>query len=112
MRITVAITKALADENRQRILAALEYGERCVREITELLNLSPATVSKHLSILYHARLVDSRKEGRWVYCRLADEDSSPVVREALTLGTEFASGRSCCPGRRGTTRSDQTKRKS
>ncbi|NOY82457.1 MAG: winged helix-turn-helix transcriptional regulator [Kiritimatiellaeota bacterium] len=83
MRKILAVTKAFADENRLRILAALEHGERCVCEITELLELAPATVSKHLSQLYHAGLVDSRKEGRWVYYRLADEDPSPAARDAI-----------------------------
>ncbi len=83
MKRILAVTKALADENRLRILAALEHGERCVCEITELLELAPATVSKHLSLLYHAGLVDSRKAGRWVYYRLADKDLGPAEQDAL-----------------------------
>ncbi|MBI2925888.1 MAG: winged helix-turn-helix transcriptional regulator [Verrucomicrobia bacterium] len=83
MRDFMAITKALADSGRVRILLALRRGELCVCQITELFGLAPSTVSKHLSILHHAGLVDSRKAERWVYYRLAAVDAPVVVREAL-----------------------------
>ena len=61
-------TRALADGNRLRALAALLVrGELCVCQITELLGLATATVSRHLAVLQGAGLVTSRKQGRWVY---------------------------------------------
>jgi len=66
------ITKALSDENRVRVLMMLKGGELCVCQIIEMLGLAPSTVSKHMSILRHAGLVETRKEGRWIYYRLAD----------------------------------------
>ena len=63
------ITRALADESRVRALLALRQGELCVCQLTELFGAAPSTVSKHLSVLYQAGLVESRKEGRWVRCR-------------------------------------------
>ncbi len=39
--------------------------------------------SKHLSILYQAGLVESRKDGRWIYYRLPDKEAPIVVREAI-----------------------------
>jgi ArsR family transcriptional regulator len=84
MRDFMAITKALSDPNRVRILLALRRGELCVCQITELFGLAPSTVSKHLSILHRAGLILSRKSERWVYYRLPDKKSAPVaVREAL-----------------------------
>jgi ArsR family transcriptional regulator, arsenate/arsenite/antimonite-responsive transcriptional repressor len=77
------VIKALADENRVRALLALRTHELCVCQITELLGLAPSTVSKHMSILKQARLVDSRKNGRWIYYRLADNDVPPDASEAL-----------------------------
>jgi ArsR family transcriptional regulator len=77
------ITKALAEENRVRILLALQVEELCVCQIIELLELAPSTVSKHVSVLRQARLVDSRKDGRWMYYRLADANAPRVVREAI-----------------------------
>ena len=77
------ITKALADENRVRILAALNGRELCVCQLIEMLRLAPSTVSKHLSILRNARLVESRKQGRWMYYGLMEENATTAVREAL-----------------------------
>ena len=44
--------------------------ELCVCHIVEALALAPSTVSKHLSILEQAGLIETRKKGRWVHCRL------------------------------------------
>lgn len=77
------ITKALADDNRVRTLLALRQGEVCVCQITALFGLAPSTMSKHLSVLSQAGLVDSRKDGRWIYYRLPDKTAPVVVREAL-----------------------------
>ena len=77
------ITKALADENRVRILAALKGREMCVCQIIDLLQLAPSTVSKHLSILRQARLLEARKKGRWMYYRLNEHNPPAAVAEAL-----------------------------
>jgi len=79
----MAVTKALADPGRVRILLALRKGELCVCQITELFGFAPSTVSKHLSILHQAELILSRKSERWVYYRLADASAPAAVREAL-----------------------------
>ena len=77
------ITKALAEENRLRILLALEGQELCVCQLIELLELAPSTVSKHMSILRQARLVCGRKKGRWMYYRSAGPDAPPEIKEAI-----------------------------
>jgi len=69
------ITKAMADENRIRALMMLVEGELCVCQIIEMLGLAPSTVSKHMSILRQAGLVGIRKEGRWIYYRLAEHEA-------------------------------------
>jgi ArsR family transcriptional regulator len=79
----MAITKALSDPNRVRILLSLREGELCVCQITELFGLATSTVSKHLSLLNHAGLVRSRKTERWVYYRLPGKSAPVAVREAL-----------------------------
>jgi DNA-binding transcriptional ArsR family regulator len=83
MRELMKITKALADENRIRVLLALRKGELCACQITELFDLAASTMSKHLSILYHAGLVDSRKDGRWIYYRLPDRKAPATVKKAI-----------------------------
>lgn len=79
----MAITKALSDPSRVRVLLALRRGELCVCQITELFGLATSTISKHLSILNQAGLIVSRKTERWVYYRLPDKSAPVAVREAL-----------------------------
>ncbi|MBP7937641.1 MAG: winged helix-turn-helix transcriptional regulator [Phycisphaerae bacterium] len=83
MREFLNITKALSDEMRVRALLALRDGELCLCQIIELLDLAPATVSKHMDLLVQAGLVERRKDGRWCYFRLASGPARPVVRRAL-----------------------------
>ena len=83
MRDVVTIAKALSDENRVRILAMLDGRELCVCQVIELLDLAPSTVSKHLAILKQARLVEGRKDGRWMYYRLADDEAPPAATQAI-----------------------------
>jgi len=83
LRDVLNITKALADENRARVLLFLRAGELCVCQIVEMLGLAPSTVSKHLNILHQAGLVESRKEGRWVYYRLPGREAAACVRGVI-----------------------------
>lgn len=83
MQNLVILANALSDENRVRILAMLQPGELCVCQIIALLDLAPSTVSKHLTILRHAGLIESRKQARWMHYRLADRDAPPAVRNTL-----------------------------
>lgn len=83
MRAFLQVTKALADENRLRLVLALRRGELCVCQLTELLALAPSTVSRHLALLQQAGLVRGRKDGRWVYFALPGRDAPLLIREAL-----------------------------
>ena len=71
--------KALADRTRLRILGLLLDGEICVCHIHESLGLPQPKTSRHLAYLRRARLVAARKEGLWVYYRLARMDD-PVMQ--------------------------------
>jgi ArsR family transcriptional regulator len=92
MRPFMAMTKALADEKRVRVLLALQGGELCVCQITELFGLAASTISKHLSILYQAGLVDSRKDGRWIYYSLPAKGVSAPARDAIRWVTKSLAG--------------------
>lgn len=80
METTIELLKAISDNNRLRIIAALSrYDELCACQITELLQVTGATVSRHLSLLTAAGLLTSRKEGRWVYFKLSPSpDVDPI----------------------------------
>lgn len=63
--------KALADANRLRIINLLIYGELCGCDIQVVLETSQPNVSRHLTYLKHAGLVQDRREGYRVFYRLA-----------------------------------------
>lgn len=84
MKNITSIIKALADENRLRAVMALRNRELCACQLNALLDLAPSTVSKHMSILRQARLVESRKAGRWVYYQLPGTNASPEIRKILS----------------------------
>ena len=77
--------KAIADPSRTRIVKLLEQGELCVCQITTILDLAAATISKHLSLLKMAGLVQQRRDGKWVYYRLADGGENPYALPFLAL---------------------------
>jgi DNA-binding transcriptional ArsR family regulator len=64
------IIKALAHPSRLAMVDALAAGEMCVCHLQELVGSDMSTVSKHLSLLKHAGIVQDRKEGLWVYYSL------------------------------------------
>ena len=64
--------KALADATRLRIVKLLEVREMCVCEVMVALGLTQPTASHHLGLLENAGLVKARKEGKWVFYRIAD----------------------------------------
>ena len=83
MQDTLKIAKALSDASRLRVIVSLAgVDELCVCQVTEMLGLAPATVSRHLNVLQNANLVLSRKDSRWVYYRLSD-DFPPLLRQWL-----------------------------
>ena len=77
------IQKALADSSRVRALGLLTHGELCLCELIQVLGLAPSTVSKHMTELSRAGLVDRHKQGRWQFYRLATKAVSPQARESI-----------------------------
>ncbi len=62
----VKIAKALADENRLKVLAFIDrHKEVCVCEVSDSLGFSQPLTSKYLRQLKEAGLISSRKEGKW-----------------------------------------------
>jgi ArsR family transcriptional regulator len=85
MKSYLKVFKALSDKNRLRIMKMLETKPMCVCEITAVLSLAPSTVSKHLSLLHEAGLIEDRKQGRWVNYSLPGKNLIPLVSEMLKL---------------------------
>jgi len=75
MKERARIFKALADENRLRILALLlAEGELCVADLMAALQLPQSTVSRHLAYLKNAGWVDDRRSGIWMYYTISSKD--------------------------------------
>ena len=74
------VLKAMADPTPLKILHCLHNGERCVSDILEVVGGSQANVSKHLSVLKRAGLVDCRRSGLNVYYKIIDEGVFTICR--------------------------------
>jgi ArsR family transcriptional regulator len=66
-----AIFKALGHPARLRIVEELRSGERCVCELVDVSEAGWSTVSRHLSVLKSAGVVEDEKRGLQVFYRLA-----------------------------------------
>lgn len=67
----VKLIKALADENRLAIIELLKGREKCGCVLLEELHITQPTLSHHMKILCDAGIVDSRKDGKWMYYSLS-----------------------------------------
>lgn len=85
MKEVVEMFKAIADENRLKILSILTHGRLCACDILENMDLSQPTVSHHLKILQQAGLITVEKKGRWNYYSIVDEKIADMktVLEAM-----------------------------
>ena len=72
--------QALSDATRRGILRLLEAREYCTKELVGNFPLSQPTISRHLSILEQANLVVRRREGQFVYYRLANGALAEYMR--------------------------------
>ena len=64
------IIKALAHPTRLWMTEQLVQGEKCVFEFVEVIGADFSTISKHLSILKQAGILEDEKRGKQVYYRL------------------------------------------
>jgi ArsR family transcriptional regulator len=69
----VELFHALSDETRLAIVQRLRGGERCVCDLTDLLDAAQSRLSFHLKVLKDAGLVHDRRDGRWVHYHLNRE---------------------------------------
>jgi ArsR family transcriptional regulator len=65
-----AVIKAMAHPTRLFIVDQLSHGEKCVCELTEMVDADVSTISKHLSVLKGAGIVQDDKRGTQVFYRL------------------------------------------
>jgi ArsR family transcriptional regulator, arsenate/arsenite/antimonite-responsive transcriptional repressor len=78
----LGIVQLLADKRAQGIEDETCCGadEICVCKITEIFDVSMATISHHLRLLRQAGLVEGRREGAWIYYSLRRDDLHGLAR--------------------------------
>jgi ArsR family transcriptional regulator len=74
--------KILSDPTRLRLLNLLGGGETCVCDLTDTLRVVQPKVSRHLAHLKRARLVEARRDGKWMHYRWAKQ-GDPLVRHVI-----------------------------
>jgi rhodanese-related sulfurtransferase/DNA-binding transcriptional ArsR family regulator len=80
------IGHALASPKRIELLDLLGQGEKTVEALAEHVATPVKNTSAHLRVLRQARLVETRRDGTYVYYRLADDDVFRLLRTLETLG--------------------------
>jgi ArsR family transcriptional regulator len=90
VRAVSRLFKALADESRLRIVALLAHGELCVCHLELALGLSQPGASRQLAVLRAGGVVERRRQGSWVYYRLARQDDADRRRQLAALVRAFA----------------------
>ncbi|HWI82029.1 metalloregulator ArsR/SmtB family transcription factor [Ramlibacter sp.] len=84
-----ALLKSLANPDRLLLLCELAQGERNVGQLEQALGIVQPTLSQQLGVLREARLVDTRRDGKHVYYRIASPQALAVMQ---VLHAQF------CPG--------------
>lgn len=77
----------LADGTRLRIIELLTNEELCACEVMAALGLTQPTTSHHLGILERARLVETRREGKWVFYRVV-----PTTKVLMSKASALVEG--------------------
>jgi ArsR family transcriptional regulator len=77
----VGALKVLANEDRLLLLCQLSQGEMCVSDLEEELDIRQPTLSQQLAVLRGEGVVDTRREGKRIYYRVAD----PRVMQVLDV---------------------------
>jgi len=90
MNALSASLKALGDPVRLRLFSLLgKHEELCVCHLVGALKLPQSTISRHLSVLRHAGLVQTRREGKWMYYTLCGDVSAQMTVLLDALHVEY-----------------------
>src|SRR5512136_3045761 len=85
MKKIANILKALSDDTRLRVIKLLQERELCVCELMQVLEMSQPRISRHMSVLKNAGLVEDRREGKWVHYSLRNGEEIKAVLKTISL---------------------------
>ena len=77
--------RLLANEDRLLLLCQLTQGERCVSDLEELLDIHQPTLSQQLGVLRTEGVVATRREGKNIYYRIADERAEQLLAQLYLI---------------------------
>jgi len=77
--------KALADPTRREILNLLKLGKLSAGEITDHFDITAAAISRHLSVLKEADLIEDTREGKYIFYEL----NASVLEEIMLWITDL-----------------------
>jgi ArsR family transcriptional regulator len=89
MSSTLRSLRALGDPTRLRIISLLERDELSVNELQEITQLGQSRISTHLGLLGDADLVQSRREGKRTFYRIA-QNPDAAARDVIQVATRGA----------------------
>lgn len=79
-----AFLKALANPDRLLLLCHLSQGERCVSDLEAEVGIRQPSLSQQLTVLRNEALVETRREGKQIYYRIASADALAVIQILYT----------------------------
>ncbi|WP_028535793.1 ArsR/SmtB family transcription factor [Paludibacterium yongneupense] len=74
------LLKSLANEDRLLLLCRLINGEQTVSELERLTGIRQPTLSQQLGVLRHEQLVATRRDGKWIYYRIASQQAQALLK--------------------------------
>lgn len=81
--------RCIGEPTRLQILKLLAESERCVGELTRLLNKEQSLMSHHLRALKECNIVTERQEGQKVYYKLTDARLAGLIIDCEALMNEL-----------------------
>jgi ArsR family transcriptional regulator len=97
-KYNASVFKAFCDESRLCIIEQLQHSEMCACNLLEELPISQSTLSHHMKILIESGVVESRKEGKWVYYALSEVGTKRAIallNGITALDEDYISNGSC-----------------
>ncbi|MEJ3960335.1 metalloregulator ArsR/SmtB family transcription factor [Brachymonas sp. G13] len=79
------LLRVMSNENRLLLLCQLSQGERSVGELEEMLGIRQPTLSQQLGVLRSEELVQTRRDGKQIFYRIADERAQQVLETLYRL---------------------------
>ncbi|MGC8816810.1 MAG: ArsR/SmtB family transcription factor [Candidatus Hadarchaeum sp.] len=83
------VLKCVSDRTRLQILRLLKEGEKCVRDMVEIINQEQSLVSHHLREMRKCGLVKTRREGKRIIYRLADDSIVRLLDDVDLISKKF-----------------------